>query len=66
MSLLKIGRPSIKKEKILNQLRDEKDIMKMNINIQRSFHKEIKRYALEKDITLTELISKALQEYMSK
>ena len=38
----------------------------MNINIQKKFHKEIKRYALESDITITELIHKALHEYMKK
>lgn len=66
MSTLKAGRPSVNKEKALKQLEDKSDIMKMNINIQKKFHKEIKRYALESDITITDLIHKALQEYMKK
>jgi hypothetical protein len=61
MSLLKSGRPSENKNKALKLL--EKDI-KININITKNFHKEVKRYALEKDITITELIHNSLQEYM--
>lgn len=68
MSLLKTGRPSINKVKAFQQLKDKQDIMKMkmNINVAKSFHKEIKRYALENDITITELIHKSLQDYMKK
>lgn len=66
MSLLKTGRPSINKVNALKQLEEKKDIMKMNINIIKSFHKEIKRYALENDMTITDLIHKSLQEYMKK
>lgn len=66
MSLLKTGRPSINKVKAFQQLNDKQDIMKMNINIAKNFHKEIKRYALENDITITELIHKSLQDYMKK
>jgi len=66
MSLLKTGRPSTNKVKAFQQLKDKQDIMKMNINVAKSFHKEIKRYALENDITITELIHKSLQDYMKK
>ena len=66
MSLLKTGRPSINKVKAFQQLKDKQDIMKMNINVAKSFHKEIKRYALENDITITELIHRSLQDYMKK
>ena len=60
MSLLKSGRPSAK-IKI-----DKAETMKMNINIDKSFHKEIKRYALEHDITITELILTSLRKHMKK
>lgn len=66
MNVLKTGRPSVNKVKALLQLENKQDIMKMNINIAKSFHKEVKRYALENDITITELIHKSLQEYMRK
>lgn len=60
MSLLKSGRPSAK-VKI-----DKVEIMKMNINIDKSLHKEIKRYALEHDMTITDLILTSLHKYMNK
>jgi len=66
MSLLKAGRPSINKEKALKQLEIKNDVMKMNINISKSFHKEIKRFALENDMTVTELIQISLHEFMNK
>jgi predicted HicB family RNase H-like nuclease len=66
MSLLKTGRPSVNKEKVLLKLEKGQDLTKMNLNIAKSFHKEVKRYALENDITITELIHKSLQEYMKK
>jgi len=66
MSLLKSGRPSINKEKALKLLSAKEKTMKMNINIAKSFHKEIKRYALEHDTTITELIHMSLQEYMKE
>jgi len=66
MKLLKTGRPSVNKIKALEQLQDKPDMVKMNININKSFHKEIKRYALENDMTLTELIHISLQKYIKK
>ena len=66
MNTLKIGRPSVNKAKALKLLDNKQDVMKMNINIAKTFHKEIKRYALENDITITELIHISLQEYMNK
>jgi hypothetical protein len=66
MSLLKTGRPSSNVDRALKQLDNAQDVMKMNINITKSFHKEVKYYALKHDITITELIKRSLQEYMSK
>ena len=66
MSLLKAGRPSVNKEKAFKQLESKNDVMKMNINISKSFHKEVKRFALENDMTVTELIQISLHEFMSK
>jgi len=65
MSSLKTGRPSINKEKALKQLEDNKDA-NLVVKVDKSFHKEIKRYALENDITLSELVHKSLRAYMSK
>jgi predicted HicB family RNase H-like nuclease len=66
MSVLKTGRPSMDKVAAFKLMEEKQEVTKMNLNIPKSFHKEIKRYALEHDITLTELIHKSLQEYMKK
>lgn len=68
MSLLKVGRPTQrKKEKSLASAQGEQEeFMRMNINISKSFHKQIKQYALDRDTTVTEIVIKALKGYMSK
>jgi len=64
MSVLKTGRPT--KEKLLQQLKDVPEIAKISLNINKNFYKEIKFYALEHNFTITELIHKALLEYIRK
>jgi hypothetical protein len=65
MSSLKTGRPSINKEKALKQLEDNKNA-NLVVKVEKSFHKELKRYALEHDLTLSELVHKSLRAYMGK
>ena len=66
MSSLKTGRPS-KKEKIIHAVQEkQEEIVKMNVNIPKSFHKKIKQKALDEDTTITEVVRKSLDEYMSK
>ena len=40
--------------------------VRMNVNIAKSFHKQIKKRALNEDITVTELVHRAIKEYMNK
>jgi hypothetical protein len=65
MSALKTGRPSVNKEKALKQLEENKNA-NLVVKINKGFHKEIKRYALENDITLSELVHKSLMFYINK
>jgi hypothetical protein len=65
MSILKAGRPSNNKVKLINKLAKEETV-KMNININKEFHKEVKHYALSNDITVTDLILTSLRLYMKK
>lgn len=65
MSSLKSGRPSVNKEKALKQLENNKNA-NLVVKVERSFHKEIKRYALEHDLTIGELVHKSLRAYMGK
>jgi len=68
MSLLKAGRPTTsKKEKALASVQNkQEESVRMNINISKSFHKQIKQRALDEDTTVTEIVIKALEEYLSK
>ncbi len=66
MSLLKAGRPILNNEKTLEQLMSQRIVQKMSFNIDKELHKEIKLFALENDITVTELILTSLHEYMKK
>ncbi len=66
MSLLKAGRPLNKKEKAIASVKSEEDTIRMNVNISKTFHKQIKQKALDEDTTVTEIVMKSLKEYMSK
>lgn len=68
MSVLKSGRPTLsRREKAIASVQEEQEeFMRMNVNIPKTFHKKIKRFALEKDTTITEVVIKAVEEYMSK
>lgn len=69
MSLLKAGRPSISnKDKALAEIKNQStdDLVKTSLNIPKKLHKDIKRKAIDQDITATDLIIKALSEYVKK
>ena len=67
MSLLKAGRPSNTKEKALASVQHAfVDTIRMNVNIPKSLHKQIKQRALDEDTTVTELIIKLMTDYLSK
>jgi hypothetical protein len=66
MSQLKTGRPSRKDKAIAAVQETQKNIIRMNINIPKSFYKIIKQRALDEDTSITEIVKKSLNEYMSK
>ena len=67
MSMLKAGRPSQYKEKAINSVKEaEKETIRMNVNLPKSFYKIIKQAALDLDKTVTQLTTEALSEYLSK
>lgn len=66
MTLLRTGRPS-KKDKAIASVQDcGEETVRMNVNIPKQFYKKIKQRALDEDTTITELVVKAVYEYMSK
>jgi|YelNatPaOPRAMG01_1025707.scaffolds.fasta_scaffold202416_2 hypothetical protein len=68
MTLLKAKRPSAtNKEKALAALEDNREeTIRMNVNLPKSFHKKVKLIAVNHNTTVTDLVVKALNEYMSK
>jgi predicted HicB family RNase H-like nuclease len=66
MNLLKTGRPTNKQKAIQKVQEIAEATIRMNINIPRDFHKQIKQKALDENITVTELVSKAVKAYISK
>jgi len=44
--------------------KNPEEIIKINVNIKRKFHKQIKQKALDEDITVTELVRKAVSKYI--
>lgn len=65
MSILKTGRPSTSKEKALREVQKETTV-RLNVIVTKNFHKQIKQRALDEEITVTELIHRAVNEYISK
>lgn len=66
MSKLKTGHPSRKGKAIASGQGRQEDTIRMNVNITKSFYKQIKQRALDEDSNVTEIVKKALNEYMNK
>lgn len=66
MSTLKVGRPSRKDKAIKSVQEEAKAIVKLNVNMDKSFHKSIKQFALDHDTTVSDVVIKALEKYISK
>jgi NRPS condensation-like uncharacterized protein len=44
----------------------DEETIRMNVNIPRSFYKRIKQTALDENTTVTDIVMKALEGYLSK
>lgn len=68
MKLLKVGRPtSSKKDKAIDSVvKANENYTKIGLSILKSFYKQVKQRALDDDMTVTELVNKALEEYLNK
>ena len=66
MNTLKTGRPSRKEKIIASVQKIDETTIRMNVNIPKELHKRIKQKALDEDTTITELVMKAVNEYLSK
>lgn len=66
MSMLKAGRPDATKDKTLDHLIRQKQIHKVSFNMDKGLHKEVRQFALDKEMTISEVIITSLHEYMKK
>ncbi len=41
-------------------------VVRLNVNVPKSFYKEVKRWALENDMTITKMVIEALKRYMAE
>ncbi len=66
---LKAGRPSGRTQehvdRVRQQLEDEEE-KRLNVRMSKSEYRKLKRFALEKDISISDVVRAALSEYMSK
>lgn len=65
MTQFKIGRPS-KKDKAMLALADDRETIRANFILDKEFHKQMKQFALDTNITMTQLIKEAVSEYIRK
>lgn len=66
MSVLSAGRPSQRKEKAIESVTSDSEVTRFNMNIDKNLYKRIKIFALENDVSVTNLMKKSVIEYMSK
>ncbi len=67
MSQLKTGRPSRKEQAIAAvQVNEAEEKTRLNINISKKFYRQVKQIALDEELSITDIVKKALNEYMSK
>jgi len=45
---------------------EKEEVTKMNVNIPKSFYKKIKQRALDEDTSVTEIVIRALNQYLNK
>lgn len=43
---------------------EKKEIVRLNLNVSKPFYRKIKQRALDEDTTITELVIKAIEDYL--
>lgn len=67
MAFLKAGRPSGRtQDHVAEQSKRLDEEARLNIIMNKQDYKALKLYAAHKDLSITEVVKKALAEYMSK
>jgi len=66
MSKLASGRPSRKETAIASVQDNKESVVRINVNVPKSFYKKIKQEALNRDLSITNIVKTAINEYISK
>lgn len=66
MSKLASGRPSRKETAIASVQDNKESVVRINVNVPKSFYKKIKQEALNRDLSITSIVKTAINEYISK
>ena len=71
MPRLSAKRPSRRKkpqklDELKRKVREQKPRKRLNVDLDADFHDQLKIFAIQQKITVSELVKKALNEYMSK
>lgn len=66
MSKLTSGRPSRKEQAIASIQEQKEALVRLNINVPKSFYKQVKQLALDRELSVTDMVKAAVSEYMSK
>jgi len=67
MSLLHSGRPSeTNKDRALKEIRNNQENSYINLTVPKEFHKKIKSFAVENDITIKDMIMESVEIYMKE
>ena len=68
--VLKAGRPTGRTEQRIEQMKAKlsaDDIeMRLNVRMPRNEYRKLKKFAFEEDMSISDVVRKALSEYMSK
>ena len=66
-TVLKAGRPSGRTAAhVAKPLEKIDEVMRLNVNLPKAQHLKMKRWALDNNLTLSDLVLNSVNEYMSK
>jgi hypothetical protein len=67
---LKAGRPTGRTEQRIEQMKVKLSVddieMRLNVRMPRNEYRKLKKFAFEQDMSISDVVRKALSEYMSK
>lgn len=66
---MKSGRPTGRTQEHVDRMRqqlEDEEMKRLNVRMPKSEYRKLKQFALEKDVSISDVVRAALNEYMSK